>query len=154
MNDFIIIQSFNDIPNYRDYQVLSALADQINRTCKVKYKYIGMHLNERVLYLTYYIKYGFSRANSYKIDIRIENGKDGKPTGVYVVGFKRQSNAPINKKECHKIISSSMFNVFKMKGSSVQGGNYISLGKYDSVTLCDIMKTFVTQLRNAGGVVQ
>lgn len=154
MNDFIIIKNFNDIPNYRDYQVLSTLANQINRTCKIKYKYIGMHLNERILYLTYYIKYGFLRANSYKIDIRIENGKGDKLTGDYIVGFKRQSNAPINKKECHKIISSSMFGVFRAKGSNVQGGNYISLGNYDSATLCDIMKTFVTQLRNAGGIVQ
>ena len=83
MSDFIIIQKVTDIPNYQDFQDLSSLASQINQTCGISHKYIGMHLSERILYLTYYIKYGFSQARCYKIDIQIEKGLDGKPTGNY-----------------------------------------------------------------------
>ena len=154
MSDFIIIQKVNDIPNYQDFQDLSSLASQINQTCGISHKYIGMHLSERILYLTYYIKYGFSQARCYKIDIQIEKGLDGKPTGDYIVGFKRQSNDPIGANECSNIIGSTMFNAFKAKGSCVQGGNCIPLGNYDSLTLRSIMKVFVTQLTSVAGVVQ
>lgn len=154
MSDFIIIQNINDIPNYQDFQDLSSLASQINQTCGINHKYIGMHLSERILYLTYYIKYGFSQARCYKIDIQIEKGLDGKPTGDYVVGFKRQSNDPIGANECSNIISSSMLNSFNAKGACVQGGNCIPLGNYDSATLCCNMQNFISQLTNAGGAIQ
>lgn len=154
MSDFIKIQNNSSESNSPDYQDLCELANKINQVCKVSDKYIGMHLRDRILYLTYYIKYTFLRASCYKIDIRIEKGKNGKPTSNYVVCFKRQSNDPINANECSKIINSDIFSAFYTKNSSIQGENCIVLGKYDSATLCRIMKTFVLHLINAGGVVQ
>lgn len=154
MNDFIIIQNVNNIPNYQDFFDLDNLATQINNTCGVNHKYIGMHLSERILYLTYYIKYSFKPASCYKIDIQIEKGSDGKCTGDYIVNFKRQSNDPIDSIECSNIASSTMFNAFTAKCASVQNGNCIPLGSYDAITLCNIMNTFVTHLKAAGGQVQ
>lgn len=156
MNDFIKINSVNDIPNYQDFQLLSKMAGEINQASNVEHKYIGMHLSERILYLTYYIniKHFCSHVNNYKIDIRIEKGEDGNPTGDYDVCFKRQSNASMQREEYDKIVKSSIMNMFNMdKAGFVQGENFISLGNYDSTTLCNNMQKFFEQLRSEGGKV-
>lgn len=156
MNDFIKINSVNDIPNYQDFQLLSKLAAEINLASNVEQKYIGMHLSERVLYLTYYIniKRFCSHVNNYKIDIRIEKGEDGNPTGDFDVCFKRQSNAPIRQNEYDNIKNSTILNMFNMdQACFVQNENFISLGNYNSEDLYENMKKLFEQLRSEGGKV-
>lgn len=145
MSDFIKIKGNNDIPNYLDYQDLCALAEKINKACNVKYEYIGMHLSERILYLTYYIRYSFLRANCYKIDIQREKDESEKPTGDYIVGFKRQSNAPIVQDEFNSIKSFCLLNMFDI--GFIQGGNCIPLGSFNETTLCSNMQKFFAQLK-------
>ena len=154
MNDFIKINNVNDIPNYQDFQLLSKLAAEINLASNVEQKYIGMHLSERILYLTYYInvKRFCSHVNNYKIDIRIEKGEDGSPTGDFDVCFKRQSNAPIRQNEYDNIKKSTILNMFNMdQACFVQGENFISLGTYNSEELCENMMKFFSQLKCNGG---
>lgn len=145
MSDFIKIKDCNDIPNYLDYQALCALAERISENSNVEYEYIGMHLSERILYLTYYIRYSFLRANCYKIDIQLEKAMDEKPTGDYIVGFKRQSNAPIVQDEFDSIKKSNLLNMFDI--GFIQGGNCIPLGSFNETDLCRNMQKFFAQLK-------